>query len=425
MDPADGCGARTGRRVVTPPATGDTRPTVLRVIARLNGGGPAMHVVLLQTGLDERRYRSLLATGRIEENEAEMSYFATERGVHPIPIPTLRRSISLVDDTRAALALHHLMRRERPAVVHSHTAKAGALARPISFALGVPVRVHTFHGHVFEGYFSARQNALIIQAERALARISDAIVTISEAQREDIVERFKIAPREKVHLVPLGLDLTRFLTAETHSGALRRELGLPPDGFPRLIGAVGRLVPIKRYEFFLQMLVELRRLPGCGDVAGVLVGSGECEGSLRALAAKLDLTRADRFGPGIHFLGWRRDIERILPDLEVIVSSSKNEGTPVAFIEAAVAGRPILARPVGGVSDTLGGGRYGRLVPDPVGDDPRAFASVVAEALAEGIPPLPLELRHEVVERYGAGRLCEELADLYDRLLARHAARVR
>jgi glycosyltransferase involved in cell wall biosynthesis len=379
---------------------------VIRVIARLNVGGPAQNTIHLTAGLAEV-YPSLLVAGQVSEGEAEMSGLARERGVGVLTIPELGREIRPWDDLVAFFRLYRLFRRERPAVVHTHTAKAGTVGRLAAVAARVPVRVHTFHGHVFEGYFGPAATRAVIFLERLLARISTRIVAISERQAADLSDRFRICERSRIRVVPLGLELDRFRPDRIAAlGAeLRDELGA---GDEPVISIVGRLVPIKNHSLFLDAAARLtERGVRCRFA---IVGGGPEEEGLRTLATKLGI--ADR----VHFLGWRTDLERIYAGSDLVVLTSRNEGTPVCLIEALAAGRPVIATEVGGVADVLEGGRLGVLV-EP--GDAAAVAAAIVALLDDPERRATLgRLGAEAApRRFGVARLITDMTELYDEIL--------
>jgi glycosyltransferase involved in cell wall biosynthesis len=382
---------------------------VLRAIARLNVGGPAMHVALLSEGLDRRGFRTTLVCGRVGPGEADMADFARERGVEPVVVPALGRSVSPAGDLRSFADLLALVRRVRPDVVHTHTAKAGALGRVAAWLSGVPVRVHTFHGHVFRGYFGGGTSRLVVAAERALALLTHRILAVSEEVARDLAEEFRVAPREKVQVVPLGLDLAPFARAGAGEGRgeFRREIGAAP-GEP-LVGIVGRLVPVKDHAFFLEAgAALLREVPAARLV---IVGSGPLEEVARARARALGIEGR------CLFLGWRRDVARICADLDVVALTSVNEGTPVALLEAAAAGVPVVARAVGGVPSALAGVEGAALV--PAAAPPAEFAAALAAALRASRPRRPDDA---VLRRFSVERLCDDVERVYREELARARA---
>jgi glycosyltransferase involved in cell wall biosynthesis len=348
----------------------------------------------------------VLVTGRTDETEADMSDLAVDAGLDLEVIDDLGRRVDPVRDLRAFLAVLAAVRRHRPDVVCTHTAKAGALGRLAAFAHRVPVRVHTFHGHVFHGYFSGLGSRLVVVAERLLARITHRILAVSEEVARDLVETHRIAPAEKVAVLRLGLDLSAFL-ADPPGGALRAELGVGPD-VPLLV-AVGRVVPVKDHALLLEAMARLA--PRVPAARLVVVGDGPCRRALEERAARPDL--AGR----VHFTGWRRDLPAILADADLAVLSSRNEGTPVALIEAAAAARPAVATDVGGVREVVLHETTGLLVPH---GDPEAFAEACARILED--PALARRMgeaaRDRVRTAHAADRLCAEVEALYETCLA-------
>jgi glycosyltransferase involved in cell wall biosynthesis len=375
---------------------------VARIIARLNVGGPAIHVCNLTSGLPAP-FMSRLFVGEVSPGEDEMSDFVEQTNVRPTRVPGLGRAVRPAD----AMALWHLtrqLREFRPHIVHTHTAKAGTLGRLAARALGVPVVVHTFHGHVLDGYFNPLVTRTFLNIERALGRVTDAIITLSPRQHSEITAKFRVAPPGKVHVVPLGFDFARFDNLSSLRGHLRRELRLG-DSAP-LVASVGRLTAIKDHPLLLEALRLARE-----DVHLVIVGGGEEEMRLRTLAAQLRLEHR------VHFLGFRSDLERVLADIDVVALTSRNEGTPVALIEALAAGRLPVSTAVGGVEDVLEGGRWGRLVRSR---NPRDFAMTLDAALSEARALSDAEISARKTyarERFGVFRLIQDHVALYRNLL--------
>ena len=323
---------------------------VVHVIARLNVGGAAAHAIALAAGAGRG---ALLAAGSVEGDEADMSAEAVRLGVRLHRVRGLGRSVRLFGDLVAFLDLVRLFRRLRPRIVHTHTAKAGTLGRLAALVAGVPVRVHTFHGHVFSGYFSPLKSRLIRAVERSLARVTTCIVALSASQREELVTRYRIAPRRKVRIVPLGMDLSSFAPASSHPlrAGFRNEIAA---GDACVVVTVGRLAPIKNQAMLLD--VAARLIAVGRNCLFVIVGGGAEEARLKARAERLGI--ANR----VRFLGWRADLARIYAGADIVALTSDNEGTPVALIEALAAGRCVVATDVGGVRDVLDNGRLGELV---------------------------------------------------------------
>jgi glycosyltransferase involved in cell wall biosynthesis len=382
------------------------------VIARLNVGGPATHVIELAAGLPHDRFAVRLLAGREGRGETGMHYLAEEKGVRPEIIPALSPYLGPAD-LIAFLHLYRIFRSWKPDVVHTHTAKAGAVGRAAARCAGVPAVVHTFHGHVLRGYFPRPVEAFFRAVERGLARITDRIVTLSPALKADLAA-MGIAGPEKIEVVPLGMDLDPLLRCDSRRGELRAELGIGPEG--PLVGIVGRLVPIKNHRLFLE---AARSMVDSGFPARfVVVGDGQLRDPLQAYASELGI--ADR----VRFLGWRKDMVPVYAGLDLLALTSDNEGTPVTVIEAMAAGVPVAATAVGGVPDVVRDGETGRLVP---AGDPAAMGRAWRAALTEKTPAerMALRARSEAVERFGRERMLSAMASLYETLARKKADAVR
>jgi len=386
------------------------RIRVMRIIARLNIGGPALHATLLTERLDPRRYESLLVTGMEQAGEGNYLALHGRRSPEAVVIPALGREINPRRDVTTLLQLVRLIRRVRPHIVHTHTAKAGALGRVAAWVARVPVIVHTYHGHVLDGYFTPRKTRVFVAIERWLARRADCLLAVSDTVRRELLDR-GIGTTGHLRVVPLGLDLDRFVGIGAGDGHLRRELGVKSD--TPLAGIVARLVPIKAHETFVAMAALLAERT---DGHFVVVGDGEQRAQLERIARDAGLNGR------IHFLGWRADLERIYADLDVVVLTSRNEGSPVALIEAMAAGRPVVATRVGGVPDVVQDGVSGVLVG---AGDAQALASAVEQLMRD--PARGRRLgeagRQRVRGLYGAERLLRDIDDLYQELLLRPVGR--
>ena len=387
------------------PPSGGRPVRVARVIARLNIGGPAQHAILLAAGLDRTRFATTLVTGVVGRGEGDFSGMAHARGVDPVVIPELGRAIHPARDLMALIKLVRLFRALRPDIVHTHTAKAGTLGRLAARFARVPVKIHTFHGHVLEGYFPRPVTRAFLEIERRLARTTDRLVTVSPRLKAQLLA-MGIGRPEQVEVVPLGLDLERFRRALPASPTLRPSLGLA-EGAP-LLGIVGRLVPIKDHATLFRALARLHAEGRIAHLA--VVGDGEERVRLEGLARSLGL------GLQIHFLGWRVDLETILGELDVVICASRNEGTPVALIEAMAAGIPVLSTDVGGVVDLVTHGLTGWLVSP---GDPDAMARGIRHLLDDG--PLRGRLaaagREVALDRHEVACLISRVEVLYTDLL--------
>ncbi len=381
------------------------RIRVLRVIARLNVGGPAIHATILASRLNANRFESLLATGHEEANEGsylELTGIRLDRVVH---IPGLGREIRGGRDARALLGLIRLIRQFRPHILHTHTAKAGALGRVAALLTGVPVVVHTYHGHVLSGYFSARKNRMIAAVERLLARRTTCLLTVSDSVRRELLA-YGIGESDRLKVLPLGLDLERFRQPSAGRGMLRRALGLPED--VPVVTIVARLVPIKAHNMLIEAAGRLVRsgLP----VQFVIVGDGECRAAVEQQIRALNLQGR------VHLLGWRSDLPAIYADSDIAVLTSRNEGTPVSLIEAMAAGVPVVATSVGGVPDVVRHGVDGLLV---ASGDVAGFAEAIRQLVNE--PHLRESFgraaRDRVYPAFSSARLIADVEQLYETLM--------
>ena len=348
----------------------DSPIQICRIIGRLNIGGPARHAILLTQGLRSRGYQTVLVAGQEEPEEGSLRDLATDKGVEPLFIPELGREVRPNRDFVALWKLVRLLRRQRPDIVHTHTAKAGALGRIAAKLTGIPIIIHTFHGHVLNGYFSRGMTRLFLGIERCLAGLSTKIVTVSEGQRRELL-RLGIGKPENVGVMPLGLELDGLLRSDLRRGEFRQRLGISAE--TPLVGIIARLVPIKDHGTFLQAAADLHRYRP--DVRFLIVGDGECRSALEQQAHALGVDGC------VHILGWQRDLEPIYADLDLVVLSSLNEGTPVSLIEAMAAGVPVVATSVGGVPDLIADEKTGLLVPSM---DPGALSRAMQTLIGDG-----------------------------------------
>jgi len=383
---------------------------VLHVLTRLNIGGPARHVVTLGGGLVDRGVDTLLVHGRVDETEGSFEHLPGERGLRTIRLAELGRSVRWRLDAVAFLKLLRIIFREQPDVVHTHTAKAGTLGRLAAVVYNMArhrrrrcVLVHTFHGHVFIAYFGAIHTFLVKVVERALSHISDRIVALADTQKRDLVERFGVAAERRVSVVHLGLELDPLLQISLDRREGRQTFGF--DASDRIVGYVGRFVPIKDLETLVRAVaIAAGRVP---NVRLLLVGDGEHRERLEALAASLNI------GQVTSFAGWREDLATVYGVMDVVVTTSLNEGTPVALIEAMAAGRPVVATAVGGVPKVVVDGVTGFLVPPA---DPARAADALEQLVRD--PALCRSMgdsgRRVVASRFQAERLVSTMQNLYE-----------
>lgn len=336
------------------------RTKVLRIIARLNVGGPAKHVTWLTEGLQQFGFDTLLVAGNVPAGEEDMGYFATEMGVEPHYIQEMSREIS-PKDLITIWKLFRLFQRERPDIIHTHTAKAGTVGRIAGFLyrwstpaifLGRPRDcrfVHTYHGHIFHSYYGPLKTRLFIFIEKLLARmVTDRLLVVSNQQQKEICDRFRVGKDSQFRVVPLGLDLKVFDNGYSRRHLFRRDLGLTDEVV--LVGIVGRLTEIKNHELFLRSVALFKQFSGDGGPATkfVVIGDGSLRQHLEALTDTLGL-KTD-----VIFAGNRKDPQSFYPALDIVALTSRNEGTPLTLIEAMANARAVIATGVGGVVDLLG-----------------------------------------------------------------------
>lgn len=381
---------------------------ILRIMDRLNTGGPAIHAVLLtkhmNPGGSAPHWATVLVAGQVGANEGSMEWLAEREGIRFVSVPSLGRELHPLKDLATFWSLFQLIRAERPDVVHTHKSKAGTVGRAAAWLCGVPVIVHTFHGHVLHGYFSEAKSKVFRLIERAMAALSHRIIAVSPKVKDDLIGH-GVASAEKIDVVYLGLDLKSFERSTRNAGGLRAELGLSAE--TPLIGIVARLVSIKNIPMFLA--AAKRVLAARPDARFVVAGDGELKKALAAHAANLGIADA------VSFLGFRTDLERIYPDLDVLCLTSDNEGSPVSLIEGLASGCAAVSTDVGGVTDVLEGGRCGVLVP---AGNAEALASAVLELLKDPAKRAALgEAGRRSAKRFSIERLVSDLDNLYKSLL--------
>ena len=382
---------------------------VLRVIARLNMGGPAIHVASLAAGLETRGYHTTLVAGSLARGEDSMAFLAERLGVSVVSVAELQREVSVLHDARSVLRLAELIRSQRPHILHTHTAKAGAIARAAALLAGgarPPVVLHTFHGHVLKGYFDAGRTAFFRQVERTLARASDVLVAVSPEVRDELVE-LGVAPYEKFVVIRLGIPLDERLGGPGADSDYRRLYGIPPGAF--VVGWVGRMTGVKATGAVLE-IVRVARERGV-DAVLCMVGDGPDREGLERLAHELGIARH------CYFVGYQSDVAGYYRLFDAFLLPSVNEGTPVSAIESLASGTPVVANRVGGVPDVVRDGVDGFLVePGDAEEAAERLATLAAD------PALRARLgesgRARVLARYSVSRLVDDVDRLYRSLLA-------
>ena len=382
-----------------------TKVGILHIIARMNIGGPALHVAQLLDRLDQENFEPKLVSGHTTFTEGDMTDLADKYDLDFYLFQYFGPKLSLWKDMYTFARLWRFMLDMSPMIVHTHTAKAGALGRVAAKMANVPIIVHTFHGHVFSGYWGKGVSKIVILVERLLARLSTVILTVSDSVRNELINH-NIAPAEKIQVMSLGLDLSIYMNCSIKRGQLRDELSLTKD-WP-IVGNIGRLVPIKNHHYFIKSAHQM--LQDGFEGYFVIVGDGILEPKLRKLVDALGIEDS------VLFTGWRRDLDIIYADIDVLVNTSLNEGTPFAIIEAMAARIPIVATEVGGVPDMIQHEHTGFLVPT---DDTNVLSDTIRIAL-EVDDYIVDNAQKYVIDNHSVDGMIDNAMYLYNNLLGDH-----
>lgn len=399
---------------------------IVRIIARLNVGGPTRHVVWLTEALQNQQFQSVLITGTVSSDEEDMSYFAAENGVQICSVPELVRDLSLKDIV-SLWKIYRRLTREKPDIIHTHTAKAGTVGRAAGMLyrwltwnslIGKPRRVkfvHTYHGHFFHSYYGKLKTKFFLFIEKTLARFAtDKIVVISRRQFEEIHERFGVGKKEQFAIVPLGIDLQPFVGWRARRSILPEEVGARSDEL--VVGIVGRLTEVKNHSLFLKVAKIHREKSGAPKLKFIIIGDGHLRATLER--------EAETFGlkDSITFVGSRTDADVFYAGLDIVALTSLNEGTPLSLIEAMANEKPVISTNVGGVVDLLGSVEESR-ENFQICERGICAASNDAEGFYNGLARLAADARlretlgargKEYAEtQYGKARLINDIAKLY------------
>ena len=406
-------------------------PRVLRIINRFNLGGPTHNAAYLTRYLPSE-FETLLVGGMWEGSEEGSKHILDGLGVEPLILPEMRRDIAPWRDRHAYRRIKDIIRNFKPDIVHTHASKAGAVGRLAAADMGVKVIVHTFHGHVFHSYFGKLRTSVYKNIERFLAERSTRIVAISDIQKEELVQEHRICKADKVTVIPLGFDLSRFREDQQAKRLLfRRVYGIADDEIA--VGIVGRLVPIKNHDLFIDALDRVSRSTG-RKVRAFIIGDGEERDRLEQVVRDKGLSMAigpyfngHGFGHGVNgkpvvapasitFTSWIKEVDIVNAGLDVVVLTSRNEGTPVSLIEAQAADRAVVSTNVGGIENVVLNGRTG-LLSAPLD------AALLAENLQRVVENDALREQlggngwNHVKERFHYSRLVEDTSRLYHGLL--------
>jgi len=393
-------------------------PRVLQIINRLNLGGPTFIAGYLTAYLGEE-YETMLLAGLKDDSEESSEFIVRNMGITPRYINNMRREINWKDDRIAYKEIDAIIKEFKPDVVHTHAAKAGTLGRLAAINNNVPVILHTFHGHVFEGYFGKLKTAVFLNIERYLARKSSGIIAISKVQKEELSHKFKVASDKKSFVIPLGIDLEKFQTNQAEKrNAFRFQYHLTDETIA--VGIIGRLVPIKNHQLFLDCWKDILSKT-TKKIHAFIIGDGEDREVIFEYCRKLNLN----FNLGsnyneentITFTSWIIDIDMPVAGLDIIALTSNNEGTPVSLIEAQAAGKAVVSTNVGGIRDIVIEGETAFLSPK---EDRELFSKNLLELIEnESIRNNMASSSPSFAEAtFGYMKMVENHRQLYSRLLS-------
>jgi glycosyltransferase involved in cell wall biosynthesis len=388
---------------------------VLRIINRFNLGGISYNVSYLSKYLPTE-YETVLIGGPEEEGEESSLFIPNSLGLKPQIIFELRRSINPLSDYDAYKKIKKIIQEFKPDIVHTHASKAGAIGRLAASHSGVPIIVHTFHGHVFHGYFGTFKTNIFKTIERYLAKKSTAIVAISAVQKKELTELHQICEAEKIHVIPLGFDLKRFTEDKVQKRmSFREKYALEEDELA--IGIIGRLAPIKNHYLFIDAIAHVSENSN-RKIRAFIIGDGETKEQLITYLQEKQLQYTTQLKEKalVTFTSWIKEVDIALAGLDLVCLTSKNEGTPVSLIEAQAASKFIITTNVGGIQDILH--------PDcgllSEANDSIAYKNNLLHATSnfEEVNKKAGVASAEVITKFGYPRLCSDMDTLYKRLIA-------
>lgn len=333
----------------------DRKIKIVRIINRFNIGGPTFNATFLTKFLSDD-FETTLIGGVPDEGETDSLHILEEYGVKPIVLPEMSRAINISQEYKAYKKIKKILKEIQPDIAHTHASKAGFLGRMAAFSLGIPVVVHTFHGHVFHSYFGKLKTGLFKQIERYLAKKSSGIIAISNLQKHELADVHGIAKKEKIKVIPLGFDLKKFQENQSEKRAfIRRKYNLSDDDVA--ITIVGRLAPVKDHGYFLEVIAKLLETTH-KPIKVFIVGDGSEKEHIQAIVEEINAIYPNT----IFMTSWVLDIATFIQGMDIVCLTSKNEGTPVSIIEAQAAGLPVISTDVGGVRDVLENEKSGFVV---------------------------------------------------------------
>lgn len=391
-------------------------PRILRILNRLIIGGPSLNATYLSRYMAPE-YETMLVIGGKDDHEQDATHLAENLGLETVVVPSMKRAINIAEDRKAYNDIKKLIKDYKPDIVHTHAAKSGAIGRLAASACKVPVIVHTFHGHVFHSYFGKAKTNAFIQIERYLARKSSGIIAISDIQKQELGDTYKICPKDKIKVIPLGLDLDKFQqNKEEKRAAFRSKYLIADDEIA--IGIIGRIVPVKNHSLFVASIAKL--IPQSNQkLRFVIIGDGDmrAQTEMELAAAQIDYAYFPTESRAAQTIctSWLTEMDVVFAGLDIVALTSHNEGTPVSLIEAQAAGKPVVSTNVGGVADVVLHNQTGIITPP---NDSDSFAKGLLQLTENADKRIEFGIAgtHFVSSRYSYQRLVKDMSAYYEEL---------
>ncbi len=394
-------------------------PKVLRIINRFNLGGPTYNVAYLSKFM-EPQYQTIIVGGEKDETEDSSQFILDKLGLKPIIIQEMKREIDIKNDRISYLKIRQLIREHKPDIVHTHASKAGTIGRLAAWAENVPVVIHTFHGHVFHSYLGKLKTLFYKNIERFLALISTKIIAISEIQKNELSEIHKISTKDKIEIIPLGFDLNKFQENTLEKRKYFRDK-YKLNHQTVAIGIIGRLVPIKNHELFLNAISKLQQTSKVKFKA-FIIGDGELrkqlENSAKEKQLEFETPEKENQNAILVFTSWIKEVDVVLSGLDIVALTSFNEGTPVSLIEAQAAGKPIVSTNVGGIENVVIKNKTAFL--SDINQPESFFSNLKTLTEDEKLRKEMSELGWQhVYEKFHYTRMVKDMEQLYEKLLSK------
>ena len=393
-------------------------PRVLRILNRFNLGGPTYNAAYL-TKYMAPDFQTLLIGGENDESEKNSEFILDSLGIQPVVIKEMKRSINFSNDVIAYQRIKSIIKRYKPDIVHTHASKAGVLGRLAASNQNVKVILHTFHGHVFDSYFNNITTSFYKSVERRMAERSTRIIAISELQKKELASKYHICSADKIEVIPLGLDLSRFrINMDEKRKTFRKRYNIDDDEIA--VGMVGRIVPVKNHRFFID---AIKTVMGQANkkIRWFIVGDGEEKNNVKTYAKSIGIQcfegSSSKNKYVLTFTSWIKEADLVMAGMDIIALTSLNEGTPVSLIEAQAAGKPIISTMVGGIENVVLPNKTALL--SKTNDLPSFIKNVLLLIENDNLrSQISVEGWNYVENKFHYTRLVNDMKNLYHRLLA-------